>query len=78
LKHRNRALLLQLMGLGWYIAFSILGGVAGGLWLDGKLGTLPLFTLVGIIVGSIAAFYGVYRMVAPFLRPNDESRSGGA
>jgi len=37
------------------------------LWLDRRLGTVPLFALLGVIVGAVAAFYGVYKMVVPFL-----------
>ena len=61
------ALAFRLLGLGWYVAFSIIGGVAGGYWLDQWLGTRPLFLLLGLVAGSAMAFYGVYRMVAPLL-----------
>ena len=67
-------LALRLMGLGWYIATSIILGTAGGLWLDRRLGTLPLFTLLGVIAGSGVAFYGVYRMVAPLMNGNNEAK----
>ncbi len=65
MSRRGVALALRLMGLGWYIAISIVLGTAGGLWLDHRLGTLPLFTLLGVIAGSGVAFYGVYRMILP-------------
>ncbi len=67
-------LALRLMGLGWYVAMSIIFGTAGGLWLDRRLGTLPLFTLLGIIAGSGVAFYGVYRMVVPLMNGNNEAK----
>ncbi|MFQ5860172.1 MAG: AtpZ/AtpI family protein [Dehalococcoidia bacterium] len=73
-------LALRLMGLGWYIALAILAGTLGGLWLDGVLNTRPWFTLLGVLVGSVVAFYGVYRMVVPLLgqqRPGDEESNGG-
>ncbi|MBI4282321.1 MAG: AtpZ/AtpI family protein [Chloroflexi bacterium] len=54
--------------MGWYVATSIILGLLGGLWLDRKLGTLPLFTLVGVILGTVAAFYGIYRMMLPLLK----------
>ena len=63
---------LRLLGLGWYVALSIILGMVGGLWLDRRLGTLPLFTLVGVVVGSAVAFYGVYRLVAPLLSGDNE------
>lgn len=62
------ALALRLLGLGWYVAFCIVGGIAGGIWLDRKLDTKAVFLLLGVVAGSGLAFYGVYRMVAPLLR----------
>ena len=59
---------MQLVGVGWYVATSIILGLLGGLWLDGKLGTLPVFTLVGVILGTVAAFYGVYKMMVLLLK----------
>jgi ATP synthase protein I len=56
---------LQLVGIGWFIAICIIIGIWGGVWLDGKTGTSPLFTVVGIILGVAVAFYGVYRMIMP-------------
>ena len=66
-------LALRLTGIGWYIAICIVVGVVGGVWLDKKLGTTPLFILLGIVFGTIAAFYGMYRMVVPLL---DDKRPG--
>ena len=64
-------LALRLLGLGWYIALCIILGVAGGLWLDGVVDTRPLFTLIGITLGSVLAFYGVYKMVLPLLNEDE-------
>lgn len=61
------AVALRLTGLGWYIALCIVGGVLGGLGLDKLVGTLPLFTLLGTVLGSVVAFWGVYKMVLPVL-----------
>ncbi|MBI4337066.1 MAG: AtpZ/AtpI family protein [Chloroflexi bacterium] len=58
---------LRFAGLGWYIALCILAGIVGGYFLDRWLGTKPLFILVGILLGTVVAFYGVYRMVAPLM-----------
>jgi F0F1-type ATP synthase assembly protein I len=54
---------LRLIGLGWYVGLSIAVGVAGGLWLDSKLDTSIVFTLVGLGIGLSVAFLGIYRMV---------------
>ena len=58
---------LRLTGLGWYIAGCIVLGVLGGLGLDNLVGTTPLFTLLGTVLGTIAAFWGVYKLVLPVL-----------
>ncbi len=60
-------LALRLSGLGFYLAVCIVGGIALGVWLDRVLDTRVIFLLVGLIVGSAAAFYGTYRMVLPLL-----------
>ena len=60
-------LALRLSGLGFYIAVCIVGGIALGVWVDSVFDTRVIFLLVGLIVGSVAAFYGTYRMVAPLL-----------
>lgn len=64
----------RLIGVGWFIGISILLGILGGSWLDGKLGTKPLFLILGVVLGVIVAFYGLYRMVAPLM---GDRRDGG-
>ena len=58
---------LRLTGLGWYVAACVVIGVVGGVWLDRLFGSKALFTLVGTVLGSVAAFWGVYKMVLPVL-----------
>ena len=58
---------LRLTGLGWYIAFCVVGGLLLGLWVDNLLETKLLFFLVGTVLGSVAAFWGIYRMILPIL-----------
>jgi len=59
---------LRFIGVGWFIALSILLGVFGGLWLDSKFGTKPILVIVGLILGLVVAFYGVYQMLLPLMR----------
>ena len=66
---------MRLVGLGWYIAFCIILGVGGGIWLDKRLNTSPLFILLGVLLGSVLAFYGIYKMVAPLLAGDDDNGS---
>ncbi|GBD10488.1 hypothetical protein HRbin23_00131 [bacterium HR23] len=65
---------LRIAGMGFYIALSIVGGIVGGWLLDRWLGTRPWLTLVGVVVGSGVAFYGVYRMLVPFLVGGNASK----
>ena len=56
---------LRLVGVGWYIGACIVLGVIAGLWLDSKFHTKPILVIVGLILGIVIAFYGVYRMILP-------------
>lgn len=61
------SIVLQLVGVGWYVGICIIGGLFGGLWLDRRLDVLPVFTLVGVILGTVMAFYGIYKIVLPLV-----------
>jgi predicted histidine transporter YuiF (NhaC family) len=55
----------RFVGIGWYIAFCILLGTLGGRWLGQKLdGTVSeaIFTILGLMLGLLVAFFGTYRM----------------
>ena len=73
----QRALALRLMGLGWYVATCIVVGVVGGVALDKLLNIAPLFTLLGVLLGTVAAFYGLYKMVRPLLSSDQYSKKPG-
>jgi ATP synthase protein I len=66
-------------GRGWAYAalFSEIGisllvttliGVLVGYWADGQFGTLPVFVIVGFLVGAGAGTAMIYRLVSKFLR----------
>ena len=48
--------------LSWTMLFSLLLPLLGGIWLDSKLNTAPLFILIGATLGILAATVGVARM----------------
>jgi F0F1-type ATP synthase assembly protein I len=50
------------LGLGTSLASTVLVALGGGYWLDGKLGTAPIFFLVGAVLGLLAASYHLYKM----------------
>lgn len=58
---------LRLTGVGFFIGGSIVLGVFAGLWLDSKLNTEPILVIIGLILGIIVAFYGVYQMLLPLI-----------
>ena len=62
----------RLTGIGFYIAACILIGILAGLWLDNKVGTTPLFILLGALLGLGLALFGVYRMVRPLMDKRDK------
>ncbi len=74
----RRLIALQLLGLGWYVALCIVVGAVGGIWLDRLSGLSPLFTLMGVLLGTVAAFYGLYRMVLPLFNNNSSSGKPGS
>jgi F0F1-type ATP synthase assembly protein I len=61
-------------GLGIQFAAAILIFLFAGQWVDEKLGTDGLFTVVGVFVGAGAAFYSMYRKVNAAQKQDDEER----
>jgi ATP synthase protein I len=53
--------------IGILLTVTILVGVLGGYWVDGRLGTLPIFALTGFFVGLTAGGVAVYRLITRFL-----------
>ena len=68
---------MQMVGLGWYVAVCIVLGVLGGLWLDSKFESSPIFLLTGTLLGVVTAFYGMYKLMAPFLRDVSQADENG-
>jgi ATP synthase protein I len=52
------------LGLGTALAMTVLAGLGGGYWLDGRLGTRPLFLLLGGTSGLGVALYHFFRQVS--------------
>lgn len=66
---------LRLLGIGWFVALCLLGGVFGGLWLDDKLETSPLMAMVGLGGGLVTAGIGTYRMLMAVVNRSDADQS---
>ncbi len=69
---------MRLMGLGWYVALSIIGGIGGGVLVDGWLGTEPIFTLIGLFGGLMLAFWGGYFLLMEAIGKGRGSRAKDA
>ena len=52
-----------LLTIGWYVALSLIIPVGIGYWLDNKYDKQPLLTLIGLGIGTVIAFYGLFRML---------------
>ncbi len=60
------------MGMGIHFALSTLLGAGAGWFLDGKMSTLPLFFLTGMLFGAVAGFYHLYKTLMEIERREKE------
>ena len=67
-------------GFGYLVLFSEIGvsllvttliGVLAGYAVDKQLGTLPVFLIVGFLVGAGAGTLMIYRLISRFLKTFD-------
>ena len=63
----------QLLGIGWFIALSIVGGFLIGIWLDGLAGTRPFLALLGGSLGLTVAIVGIYKILLPLLKSREQN-----
>jgi F0F1-type ATP synthase assembly protein I len=62
-------------GVGLQFALAIILFLYAGQWLDKRLGTNGLFTIAGVFVGAIAAFYNMYRKISAAQKEDDAERA---
>ena len=62
-----------LLTIGWYVALSLIIPAGIGYWLDRPemWNKQPLFTLIGLGVGTVVAFVGLFRMLRQFKADQD-------
>jgi ATP synthase protein I len=63
---------MSFTGMGLNIAIAVLLGVLAGRWLDGRLGTHPLFVLIGLLLGLALGLFSAGRMLLRFLSTGSE------
>jgi F0F1-type ATP synthase assembly protein I len=62
-------------GLGFQFAASLVLFFFAGQWLDRRLGTAPVFLLIGVFVGGGGSFYSMYRRLMAAQRREDEAKA---
>ncbi len=65
-----------LFTVGWYVALSLIIPVAIGYWLDRPtvLDREPLFILIGLGVGTLLAFFGLFKMLVQYQAEQEKQR----
>jgi ATP synthase protein I len=54
--------------IGISLLITTLVGVLAGHWLDEQLGSLPIFLIVGFLIGAGSGTVMIYRLVSRFLK----------
>ena len=67
---------LRVTGLGFYVGSSIILGVFAGRWLDTRLDSAPVWIIVGLFLGLVVAFYGVWKMLLPLMGKKRDKENG--
>jgi len=63
-----------LLTVGWYVALSLVIPTGIGYWLDNRFDKQPLFTLIGLGIGTVIAFYGLFRILRRYKAEQEEQR----
>ena len=58
--------------IAFVLRIAVLAGVLGGYWLDQRLGTVPIFALIGFALGCVGAAVACWRFITKFLAQMDE------
>lgn len=61
-----------LIGIGFYLAVSIVGLTIVGTLLDRRFGSEPVLTLAFLVLGLLVGFTGAWRQLQRVLRHADE------
>jgi len=61
-------------GFGMQFVVALLLFLYLGQWVDRRLGTSPVFLLIGIFVGAGGSFYAMYRKLMAAQAREDEAR----
>lgn len=59
--------------IGFVLLVTVLAGVLGGKWVDDRLGTIPIVTLIGFGLGLTGGAVACWRLMSRFLAEMDEA-----
>jgi F0F1-type ATP synthase assembly protein I len=62
-------------GIGIQFAASIVLFLFAGQWVDRRLGTSPVFMIIGVFGGATAAFYSIYKRLMRDLKEEEEAKA---
>jgi F0F1-type ATP synthase assembly protein I len=68
---RGWAYLALFTEIGLVLLVTTLLGALGGYWVDGQLGTLPAFLVVGFLGGALVGALMIWRLITRFLAKYD-------
>ncbi len=60
--------------LGFLIAVPLVVFLLVGLFIDRKLGTLPLFLIIFLILSTISTFFEIRYLILPFLEKRSQKK----
>ena len=64
---RGGAYAILFSEIGFTLLVTTLVGVGVGYWADTRLGTIPIFVLIGFFVGAGIGALAIYRLIMRFL-----------
>jgi hypothetical protein len=65
---RGAAYAVLFSEIGITLLITTLVGVLAGRWIDEQLGSLPVFVIVGFLLGAGSGTVAIYRLVSRFLK----------
>ena len=71
---RNILLRYSSVGMEFILTIGLL--LAGGVWLDRRLGSMPAFTLAGVALGFVVALVRLIREARQLQRREDDAEGG--
>jgi ATP synthase protein I len=70
---KSSAYVVLFSEIGFVLLATVLAGTLAGYWLDQRLGTIPIFVLVGFAVGGSSGAIACWRLISRFLAEMDDS-----